>query len=133
MDTTPVFLTEPATKMAEIASILRENHMPQEMTNLILASRAGLPMKPVDPMSPAFAWVAEPEAQEQAEPAPDVTPEKPSLSTLARDIVGTLGNMPLVEGLDVLAMAANNFAGPHGYAARVVINGSVEVAGDRNG
>lgn len=119
MDTTPVFLTEPATKMAEIASILRENHMPQEMINLILASRTGLPMRSVDPMSPAFAWV-----EERAEPtAPEAQPR--SLDECREAVLRTIAVLDQNDVVDVLTGVLNRVLATTKYTATVKLHRSI--------
>lgn len=117
---------EDGRRLHSLAQVLKSNGMPQETINMVLAAKCGMPMQKVDGKSTYYRWT---EDAEPVEPAPTAAPEKPNPSALAWDIVGTLGEMELVEGLSVLAMAANNFAGPYRYAARIVISENLEVAG----
>ena len=48
-----------ARELAQVAEILKEQGMPQELINMTLAAHAGLPIAPVDPKSPIFEWVEE--------------------------------------------------------------------------
>ena len=48
-----------ARELAQVAEILKGQRMPQELINMTLAARAGLPVAPVDSKSPIFEWVEE--------------------------------------------------------------------------
>lgn len=48
-----------ARELAQVAEILKGQGMPQELINMTLAARAGLPVAAVDPKSPIFEWVEE--------------------------------------------------------------------------
>lgn len=49
-----------ARELAQIAEILKEQGMSQEMINMTLAAHAGLPIAQVDPKSSLFKWVDNP-------------------------------------------------------------------------
>lgn len=120
MNTIPVFSTELVTRMAEIASILRENHMPQEMINLILASRTGLPMRSVDPMSPVYEW-AEKETVE--DPAPEAQPR--SLDECREAVLRTIAVLDQNDVVDVLTGVLNRVLATTKYTATVKLHRSI--------
>lgn len=48
-----------AKELRQIAEILEVRGVSTELINMTLASRAGLPIEPIDPKSPIFVWVGE--------------------------------------------------------------------------
>ena len=99
----PFFIRE----LQELASFLDDLGMSQEMINMTVAARAGLPIEPVDPKSPIFVWE---KGEEGKVPAPEAQPR--SLDE-RREAV-----LQAIEDMDVVGIVAPSVRAPDGPAAK---------------
>ena len=90
-----------AKELRQVAEILEARGMSAEMINMTLAARAGLPVAPVDPKSPAFVWEG---AQEEA-PAPEAQPR--SLDERREAVLRAIEGMDMAGIVDVLSLPLN--------------------------
>lgn len=114
-----------AQHLSEIADLLRSNNVPQELINMVLVSRAGLPMKSIDLTSPAHPWV-EDNAPQTTEQNAEVESSEERFRRLCNAVLEAMKEAAFPEGLNVLASAAGRLAGEHGYTARIAIHRLVE-------
>ncbi len=117
MDT--LLMHEDGKHLAALAQVLKNNAMPQETINMVLAARCGLPMQKVDSKSPYFLWVDEEIEANSSITAGNIAPEKETAVERLRRVRAQL--LSNVEGmdwslvLDILVSASNEVAAPHGY------------------
>ena len=76
--------------LRELARFLGELGMSQEIINMTVAARAGLPVEPIDPKSPIFVWKKDEEGEAST---PEAQPR--SLNERRKAV------FQAIEGLDV--------------------------------
>ena len=102
-------------ELRQIAEILEAKGMSAELINMTLAARAGLPVAPVDPKSPAFVWV-----EEQAEtPAPEAQPH--SLDERREAVLREMVGLEFDKIAHVLSSALNIALAQSGDQATVIL------------
>ena len=104
-----------AKELRQVAEILEARGMSAEMINMTLAARAGLPVAPVDPKSPAFVWEG---AQEEA-PAPEAQPR--SLDERREAVLQAIEGMDVAGIIDVLSLPLNTALAKTGMVARISV------------
>lgn len=106
-------------ELRQIAEILEAKGMSAELINMTLAARAGLPVAPVDPKSPAFVWV-----EEQAEtPAPEAQPR--SLDECREAVLHVVAVLDRNDVVDVLTSVLNRVLATTRYTATVNLHHSI--------
>ena len=91
----PFFIRE----LQELAQFLDDLGMSQELINMTLAARAGLPVAPVDPKSPVFVW------EKDEAPAPEAQPR--SLDERREAVLQAIKGMGVADIIDVLSLPLN--------------------------
>lgn len=94
----PFFIRE----LQELARFLDDLGMSQEMINMTVAARAGLPIEPVDPKSPIFVWE---KGEEGKVPAPEAQPR--SLDERREAVLQAIEGMDISGIVDVLSLPLN--------------------------
>lgn len=94
----PFFIRE----LQELARFLDDLGMSQEMINMTVAARAGLPIEPVDPKSPIFVWE---KGEEGKVPAPEAQPR--SLDERREAVLQAIEGMDIVGIVEVLSLPLN--------------------------
>lgn len=108
-----------ARELAQVAEILKEQGMPQDLINMTLAAHAGLSISPVDPKSPVFEWV-----EEQAEtPAPEAQPR--SLDECREAVLHVVAVLDQNDVVDVLTSVLNRVLATTRYTATVKLHHSI--------
>lgn len=113
---------EEGRRLADVAQVLRNNGMPQETINMVLAARCGLPMQKIDGKSPCFAWV-------DADKPPMATGQESGDELFARlrdEVVMIIQELPLSIGLRVIGAAMREFAAPFGATVSWSLNSPEE-------
>ena len=105
-----------AKELRQVAEILEARGMSAEMINMTLAARAGLPVAPVDPKSPAFVWEG---AQEEA-PAPEAQPR--SLDERREAVLRAIEGLDVEGIMEVLAPPLNRFLACCGLVATIELH-----------
>ena len=104
-----------AKELRQVAEILETRGMSAELINMTLAARAGLPVMPVDPKSPAFAWEG---AQEEA-PAPEA--QSRSLIECREAVLQAIEGMGVADIIDVLSLPLNTALAKTGMVATISV------------
>lgn len=109
----PFFIRE----LQELARFLDDLGMSQEMINVTVAARAGLPIEPVDPKSPIFVWE---KGEEGKVPAPEAQPR--SLDERREAVLRAIEGMDVEDIMNVLAPPLNSLLARCGLGATVRIH-----------
>ena len=113
----PFFIRE----LRDLARFLDELGMSQEMINMTVAARAGLPIEPVDPKSPIFVW--EKGGEEEEAPAPDAQPR--SLDECREAVLHVVAVLDQNDVVDVLTSVLNRVLATTRYTATVKLHRSI--------
>ena len=112
----PFFIRE----LQELARFLDDLGMSQEMINMIVAARAGLPIEPVDPKSPIFVWE---KGEEGKVSAPEAQPR--SLDERREAVLREVAGLRFNEIAHVLSSALNIALARTGDQATVMLRSHV--------
>ena len=105
----PFFIRE----LQELAQFLDDLGMSQELINMTLAARAGLPVAPVDPKSPVFVW------EKDEAPAPEAQPR--SLDERREAVLQAIKVMGVADIIDVLSLPLNTALAKTGMVATISV------------
>ena len=105
----PFFIRE----LQELAQFLDDLGMSQELINMTLAARAGLPVAPVDPKSPVFVW------EKDEAPAPEAQPR--SLDERREAVLQAIKGMGVADIIDVLSLPLNTALAKTGMVATISV------------
>lgn len=109
----PFFIRE----LQELAQFLDDLGMSQEMINMTVAARAGLPIEPVDPKSPVFVW------EKEEAPAPEAQPR--SLDECREAVLHVVAVLDRNDVVDVLTSVLNRVLATTRYTATVNLHHSI--------
>lgn len=109
----PFFIRE----LQELAQFLDDLGMSQEMINMTVAARAGLPIEPVDPKSPVFVW------EKEEAPAPETQPR--SLDECREAVLHVVAVLDRNDVVDVLTSVLNRVLATTRYTATVNLHHSI--------
>ena len=105
-----------AKELRQIAEILEARGMSAELINMTLASRAGLPVAPVDPKSPIFMWE---KGEGDEAPAPEAQPR--SLDERREAVLREVVGLEFDKIAHVLSSALNIALARSGDQATVIL------------
>lgn len=88
--------------LRQLAHFLDDLGMSQEMINMTVAARAGLPIEPVDPKSPIFVWE---KGEKGKVPAPEA--QSRSLDERREVVLQAIEGMDVVGIVEVLSLPLN--------------------------
>lgn len=100
-------------ELQELAQFLDDLGMSQELINMTLAARAGLPVAPVDPKSPVFVW------EKDEAPAPEAQPR--SLDERREAVLQAIKGMGVADIIDVLSLPLNTALAKTGMVATISV------------
>ena len=103
-----------AKELRQVAEILETRRMSAELINMTLAAHAGLPVAPVDPKSPIFAW------EKDEAPAPEAQPR--SLDERREAVLQAIEGLDVEGIMEVLAPPLNRFLACCGLVATIELH-----------